>query len=443
MSKTLKELNELLGVEDEGVIDPEDITGGEMTRARMVEKANTGADQEEVMLAAMVSSKQKLKNRSVFDELAEDPRYHGKVADDNSDEEESDYNESNDDGMSANEIDDDDDEEIDSDEAMGEEDDIKMPDKISIFGQSKSSAESRHMKQRATKRQLKLWDTCMEWRIKGQKVVNKAASLPLPDNFAKFVAQSSDSQKEADKMAHAVNDLQAVLMQVQLALATKVKGFNIDNSTENGGDASESDEVLKKRNSSLAQFRHPVLKYWYDKTRLAGGGGPSKSSFDSLERPTNDQIAQILSDQERLMNRLHLRRTNMPRLGDKPKGDDEDQQKQHDQHLQDNDDENFDETDFYQQQVRQLIEHKTATKNNAAANGSDVNSEIEMTRHWLKLQKLQKKSKKVVDTKASKGRKVRYHVHKKLVSFMSSQDNSSWNDGKINQMSRVLFGKYN
>merc|ERR1712130_110867 len=40
-------------------------------------------------------------------------------------------------------------------------------------------------------------------------------------------------------------------------------------------------------------------------------------------------------------------------------------------------------------------------------------------RQWLKVQRLRSKMKKKVDTRASKGRKVRYDIHSKLVNFMA------------------------
>lgn len=47
---------------------------------------------------------------------------------------------------------------------------------------------------------------------------------------------------------------------------------------------------------------------------------------------------------------------------------------------------------------------------------------LAMTQQYLKLKRLQqRKKKRTVDTGASKGRKLRYHTHEKLVGFMVSQ----------------------
>ena len=49
-------------------------------------------------------------------------------------------------------------------------------------------------------------------------------------------------------------------------------------------------------------------------------------------------------------------------------------------------------------------------------------------RHWAQLRKLRTKLKKNLDTKASKDRKIRYNVHKKLVNYMAPIDRCSFTD---------------
>ncbi|XP_053562796.1 protein AATF [Bombina bombina] len=64
-----------------------------------------------------------------------------------------------------------------------------------------------------------------------------------------------------------------------------------------------------------------------------------------------------------------------------------------------------------------------------------------MGRQWLAIQKLRSKIKKKVDTKASKGRKIRYHAHSKLVSFMAPIDHSTMTDDARTELYQSLFGK--
>ena len=68
-----------------------------------------------------------------------------------------------------------------------------------------------------------------------------------------------------------------------------------------------------------------------------------------------------------------------------------------DRHLKDYDQEIFDDQDFYNQLMRELIDRQT----------SNVLDPVELSRKSIELQNLRNKNKKKVDTKASKGRKLK------------------------------------
>ena len=120
-------------------------------------------------------------------------------------------------------------------------------------------------------------------------------------------------------------------------------------------------------------------------------------------------------DKERIIKRTQLKRTMLNIVGkeeeEKQEEEDDDKTKLlRDRHLKDYDAEIFDDQDFYNQLVRELIDRR-------AANVADP---IELARKSIEMNRLRAKtSKKKVDTKASKGRKIRYNVHKPLVNFMA------------------------
>ncbi|EEB91876.1 hypothetical protein MPER_09697, partial [Moniliophthora perniciosa FA553] len=101
-------------------------------------------------------------------------------------------------------------------------------------------------------------------------------------------------------------------------------------------------------------------------------------------------IDEHLIDQVKLLSRTRVWRGKGERLGVSPSDGDEKQ-----------DMEIFDDTDFYQQLLRDVIDSRDAS---GATN-------------WMVAQK-ERREKKKVDTKASKGRKIRYEVHDKLRNFM-------------------------
>ena len=103
----------------------------------------------------------------------------------------------------------------------------------------------------------------------------------------------------------------------------------------------------------------------------------------------------------------------------------------------------FDDTDFYHQLLRDIID--------ARGNGTSGNDD------WMAVQK-EKKAKKKVDTKASKGRKLRsvtwtwsclpahsvlsYEVHEKIQSFMVPVlAQGSWHEEQIDELFASLLGK--
>ena len=51
------------------------------------------------------------------------------------------------------------------------------------------------------------------------------------------------------------------------------------------------------------------------------------------------------------------------------------------------------------------------------------------------------KTKKVVDTKASKGRRLRYTVQEKLQNFMAPEDRGEWEERQRDELFGSLFGK--
>ena len=91
----------------------------------------------------------------------------------------------------------------------------------------------------------------------------------------------------------------------------------------------------------------------------------------------------------------------------------------------------FDDSDFYHTLLRDLIDRKTG---GGGAEGDEG-------RQWLKVQRLRSKMKKKVDTRASKGRKVRYDIHSKLVNFMAPVPAvNQWQDSAKNELFSSLFG---
>ncbi|KAG1652889.1 Protein AATF [Nymphon striatum] len=181
--------------------------------------------------------------------------------------------------------------------------------------------------------------------------------------------------------------------------------------------------------------KNETIQKWSEKTRVASGK-VSHKSFAAFEQSTLKQINQKLSDKFGLIKKTQRKQSDFRVLG-KPENEIDEvhestlEAETYESKVQQNyDTEIFDDTDFYHQLLREVLERKSSVGNNSASCG----------RQLLEIQKLRSKIKKKVDTKASKGRKIRYTALKKLVNFMAPIVNHQMADEAKNELFSSLFG---
>lgn len=359
----------------------------------------------------------------------------------------------------------------DEDESSGDDDEMEDAGAeddgvVRTFSQDKVDEEVE--KGKAVKNQLALWDQLLEGRIKIQKALMTANQLPQPPTFPEFKRSGGVEFAGALKNAHkALKALQRSLLELHdqllyqnadtrpIALGEKgaqsddeEMGSNDELSAQGSGAPKRKLEMagypdfMAKRFAAFQPHCNATLQKWHDKTRLTMG--KSSKGFGAFDRNILTQVEQVLMDKERLVRRTQTRRSEYRVLGKKEtsalselftnEGEEaEQQQLKANSHLKDLDEDIFDDDDFYHQLLRELIERKTSA--------TDPNDQVAMGRQWLAIQKLRSKIKKKVDTKASKGRKVRFQIHSKLVNFMAPIDHSSMSDEARSELYRGLFGQ--
>ncbi|XP_068386024.1 protein AATF [Eschrichtius robustus] len=330
-------------------------------------------------------------------------------------------------------------------------------------------------KGQAVKNQIALWDQLLEGRIKLQKALLTTNQLPQPDVFPifkdkggpEFASALKNSHKALKALLRSLADLQEELLFQYPDTRSLVDGTKPKAESEE--EISSEDEELvaekkqqqqrrapakrkletedypsfiAKRFADFTVYRNRTLQKWHDKTKLASG--KLGKGFGAFERSILTQIDHILMDKERLLRRTQTKRSIYRVLG-KPEpaaqpvpeslpGQPEIlPQAPASAHLKDLDEEIFDDDDFYHQLLRELIERKTSSL--------DPNDQVAMGRQWLAIQKLRSKIHKKVDRKASKGRKLRFHVLSKLLSFMAPIDHTTMNDDARTELYRSLFGQ--
>uniref|UniRef100_A0A8C5MF28 Apoptosis antagonizing transcription factor n=1 Tax=Leptobrachium leishanense TaxID=445787 RepID=A0A8C5MF28_9ANUR len=355
------------------------------------------------------------------------------------------------------EIEETDDQEGENDQEIGKEVQTHDFEDVGVLTITKEKISKDVEKGQAIRNQIALWDQLLEGRIKIQKALLLANQLPQPDTFPIFKKEGGSEFSTAVKNNYkALKELMRSLVQLQDEMLYQYpetqclkdgKRSKADSDEEIPSDEEEEDlektkrkgppkrklevdeypEFMAKRFADFRTYRNGTLQKWHDKTKLSGKIGKGFGAFD---RSVVMQIDQIMMDKERLLKRTQTKRSLYKVLGkhqvdplpESVPGETTDIQAEgkSNAHLKDLDEDVFDDDDFYHQLLRELIERKTSS--------IDPNDQVAMGRQWLAIQKLRSKIKKKVDTKASKGRKVRYHVHSKLVSFMAPIDHSTMND---------------
>ncbi|KAM5180951.1 protein AATF [Mantella aurantiaca] len=387
---------------------------------------------------------------------------------------------------SAEEEDDDDDYEDGADDNENAEQDSSEDDEVStqhdreesdsqdgVQTFSKEKVSSDVAKGQGIKNQITIWDQLLEGRIKIQKVLLSANQLPQHDMLALF-KETGGSELLTPLMNSykALKELMRSLVQLQDELLFQFpetrclidgKKFNANSDEEIPSDEEEMEksdpetvqnkgapkrklniseypDFMAKRFADFRPYRNTTLQKWHDKTKLSGKISKGLGS----DRSILVQIEQIMMDQERLLRRTQTKRSTYRILGksepDSPLPEHVPDEATNIQvegksnaQIKEFDEEIFDDDDFYHQLLRELIERRTSSV--------DPNDQVAMGRQWLAIQKLRSKIKKKVDTKASKGRKVRYHVHNKLVSFMAPIGHSTMNDEARTELYQSLFGR--
>ena len=271
-----------------------------------------------------------------------------------------------------------------------------------------TETDSLYSKGKAVTGQLGCWDKLLEQRILLQKILTKVNRFPT--DVESFV--DPEDTEHID-----------LIKQAKKALGKSIiKSVNLKNTLENkavgecvpmGSGLDEIRSWLERDFESGGEARREKISMWSERTQKLG-------SMASMNTPTLEQIDQITGNMDRLVQRTQVSRMESDILDQDPA----DSEKMENENI-------FDDSDFYHHLLREIIEKKTT-----------VNSEQgQVGQHWLQIQKLRSKLKKKVDTRASKGRKVRYDVHTKLVNFMAPVRLSDpMNDAARQELFSSLFG---
>jgi protein AATF/BFR2 len=288
---------------------------------------------------------------------------------------------------------------------------------------AKSDAE----KGQAVKKQRQTFDSLLNIRIKLQK------ALIATNSFA--VAEQNQDETDAQDVMKAAEE-------------AAVKLWNNLNALRN---SIETTRTGKKRKFAELFTSSPIASFWQETNAHEASARPLRDStldfWSSKCRPTtvqsqrgrlnaaaqqtlSDVLAGQLADTQRLVSRTQVARSCAPLQAAKS-------QLSKSVTLEQESSLNalpiYDDADFYGVLLQNLISQRSADATSSLAELNISSQPWQIAR--------EAKTKKQVDTRASKGRKLRYTVHEKLQNFMAPEDRSSWGDRQCDELFGSLFGR--
>lgn len=309
--------------------------------------------------------------------------------------------------------------------------------------------------------QLNIWENLLEMRIQLQKCLMDANKMPQQETFTEL--KESNSSDFTDKIESTKQNLSMVLNKLLLLQNLFIGKYPETKILLKGGkepktiddeeipsDSNEEEEEeteqqeseqphkkklklneyekeISKNHIKYSKYRDSVIQKWNEKTQI----GVIKK--DASAHSVLNQIQHNLTDKPKLIKRTQLKRTHFDVIGKKKPEPNPQEETTSRIPTEEYDPEIFDDNDFYHQLLRELIEVKS----------SDITDPVQLSRQWVQLQNLRSKMKRNIDTRATKGRKIRYAVHTKLINFMAPIDRTSLTEEAKHELFNSLFGKKN
>ncbi|TVY45037.1 Protein bfr2 [Lachnellula subtilissima] len=274
----------------------------------------------------------------------------------------------------------------------------------------------------AVKQQRKAFDSLLSVRMVLQKALVATNSMTVNEDKDTEDAPNQPygaAEEAAIKLWNTLNGLRH-------DLSKSKAGGKAGQKRKRGVDISTPSPTIWERmqNSEISEIdtRQTTLEKWSAKVR-----GPTSVVVEGKVKRKQASVQSITSViQEQLSNSDHLiRKTKIPRSCAPVQRD-----------LKISEDPNiYDDGNFYQLLLKELVDQRRVESLTAPAAGAGNGGALQ----WTAVKEA--KTKKNVDTKASKGRKMRYTVHEKLQNFMAPEDRANWEPDAIDRFFGTLLGQ--
>ncbi|OMO75646.1 hypothetical protein COLO4_25944 [Corchorus olitorius] len=282
-------------------------------------------------------------------------------------------------------------------------------------------------KGQAVKNQKALWDKTLEFRFLLQKAFSSSNRLPQKGFIGGLSCQDpirssfcasdegvsaaySDLLTSSKKTLDSLLELQEALLENNPSIAQSADGNSGQSSKKLSRDSKtldmEDDEEwlrISQMIKRIASFRDKAVDKWQRKTEVTTGAAAIKSKLKAFNQNISEQVATHMRDPSRMIKQMQQRRSTIGIFGAVTEGTNNvDAEEAHPE----GDPELLDDSEFYQQLLKEFFETVDPTSSETA---------------FYALKRLQTKKRKIVDRRASKSRKIRYHVHEKIANFMAPE----------------------
>lgn len=268
----------------------------------------------------------------------------------------------------------------------------------------------------AVKAQRKSFDSLLSVRMVLQKALVATNSMQTIDEKDTEENAYEAAEQAAVKLWNTLDGLRHELSKSRIGGEAGKKRKRIDVSAP----SSKFWEKMQSSEVSMIDTRQTTLEKWSSKVR----GTTAVPLTKKLNPTVTQSITSVLQDQlassEHLIRKTKIPRSCAPIQRDAKLTEDVDI---------------YDDGNFYQLLLKELVDQRRVESLNAPAAGADSGNALQ----WTAVKEA--KTKKNVDTKASKGRKMRYTVHEKLQNFMAPEDRGAWEPESIDRFFGTLLGQ--
>jgi len=273
-------------------------------------------------------------------------------------------------------------------------------------------------KGKAVRAQRTIWERALHARIRLQKVMSSAARLPTANACRGLKRAAPDAGEALDALSQMARKTMRSLTALQTALMGNIDDIRLGERSTIVDVDDALDDVWAKTDAgyrAYSSYRDSTCDRWYRKSAVSVGktSGGGSSNLKAFNQSISQQVSSTMRAPTRLIEKSQPPKRVAPaRLGEKPVENASDDENRDETVNVDGLDEGearepelYDDVDFYEQLLKEFLE----SGNDAGAAGVPSLSK-------------QVKRRKNVDRKASKGRKLRYHVQEPLVNFMQAND---------------------